>query len=142
MIDTVVLDLDGTLRDWDGSIIRKGLAFAEKHHQLGHALAVVTLAAEPDAEGWLAANFELPFLGPFCRPPGDPRAPALFKYDVAVDLLKADFNVVGAAEDDPKVMWMWQRWARWYNSHTSPATFDLLKVTFSRRRSPGGSFVT
>jgi phosphoglycolate phosphatase-like HAD superfamily hydrolase len=137
MIDTVVLDLDGTLRDWDGSLIRKGMAFAERHHQLGHALAVVTLAAEPDAEAWLAANFTLPFIGPFCRPPGDRRNGPLFKYDVACQLLQQGFNVVGAAEDDAATMWMWQRWARWYSRRTSPATFDLLKVTFSRRQSPG-----
>lgn len=134
MIDTVVLDLDGTLRDWDGSVIGKGLAFAQRHHDAGHALAVVTLADELDAQPWLTASFELPFLGPFCRPPGDRRNGALFKYDVAVDLLRAGFNVVGAAEDDPQCMWMWQRWARWYNNkNTDPATFDLCKVTFSRR---------
>jgi hypothetical protein len=137
MIDTVVLDLDGTLRDWDGSVIGKGLAFAERHHKAGHTLAVVTLADEHDAEYWLEANFTLPYIGPYCRPPGDRRNAALFKYDVACELLHHGFNVIGAAEDDPAVMWMWQRWSRWYNQRTSPATFDLLKITFSRRQSPG-----
>jgi hypothetical protein len=139
MMDTVVLDLDGTLRDWDGSVISKGMAFAEKHHKLGHALAVITLSQASDAQSWLAANFPLPFLGPFCRPPGDRRSAALFKYDVACQLLQNGFNVVGAAEDDVMVAWMWRRWAAWYNRrNTNPAEFDLCKVTFSRRVSASG----
>ena len=133
MIDTVVLDLDGTLRDWDGSVIRKGLTFAEKHHELGHALAIATLSDESEAQSWLAANFTWPFIGPICRPPGDRRNGALFKYDVACQLLRDGFSVVGAAEDDAQVLWMWRRWARWYQQRCTPAEFDLLRVTFSRR---------
>jgi hypothetical protein len=139
MTPAVVLDVDGTLRDWDGSVIGKGLAFAQKHHQLGHAIAIVSLSPASDVQSWLDASFPLPILGPFCRPPGDRRGAALFKYDVACQLLKNGVNVIGAADDDPQVLWMWQRWARWYNRvNLSPAEFDLLKVTFSRRVSGGG----
>jgi len=132
--DTVIVDIDGTLRDWDGSIVEKGMAFAQRHHDLGHVLAIASLRDDVSARAWLADSFPLPFIGPFCRPAGDQRGGPVFKYDVACALLREGYNVVGAVDNDPMTCWMWHRWARWYNrKHTSPAEFDLVKTSFSPR---------
>lgn len=126
MTDVVVLDVDGCLRDWDCSVIDKGMAFAEKHHELGRVLVIASVGES--VQKWLAENFPLPFLGPFCRPVFDDRPAAVFKQALALELENEGYRIVGAADDSARVLRMWQLWA---GERENPESFDLLRTTFS-----------
>lgn len=106
----VILDMDGTLENWDGHPNPVAMEYAERHHSEGRVLVIVT-ARDHDwsyqrTHDWLRKHLHLPFVGPICRPNDDERYACDFKKAI-YDQLSAVYDIVSAIDDDHYVLGMW-----------------------------------
>ena len=106
----VIVDMDGTLCGWDGSVLTGGMVWVEGQHDAGHAIIILTYRDRQswfmDTHLWLRRNLTVPFVGPVCRQPGDNRSAPAFKR-AAFHKLSRQFNIVAAIDDEPEVLAMW-----------------------------------
>lgn len=107
----VIIDMDGTLENWDGHPNPPGLEYAKKHHAEGRVLIILT-ARDHDwsyqrTHDWLVKHLDIPFVGPICRPNDDERYACDFKRHVH-DQLSAVYKIVSAIDDDNYVLQMWR----------------------------------
>lgn len=144
----VILDIDGTLTSWSnktGSVHKQGMAYAQKKHEEGHVLIIVT-ARDRESEGrrtkaWLRKNMPVPYIGPIMRSRSDMRHACDFKSAV-VDSLSSLFDVVGAIDDDQWCLRMYRErggievtealplaWSRTFNGDWLPKSMSTTSFT-------------
>lgn len=81
-------------------------------HYLGHDIVIVTgreRQYEPVSTGWLDQHLPVPYVGPYMRADGDRRPAALVKEEILAELLADGYDVIFAADDDPKNVSMFER---------------------------------
>lgn len=109
--EAVILDMDGTLENWDGWPNPHAMEYAQKHHDEGRVLIIVTARdhewSYKRTHDWLRNHLHLPFVGPICRPADDERYACDFKKHV-YDQLSVVYDVVSAIDDDDYVLGMWR----------------------------------
>lgn len=110
--EAVIVDMDGTLENMDGSINDAGMAYVEEHYRCARTIIVVTARDHEHSfdytHEWLRHFMPVPFIGPFCRAIGDRRHAVEFKRDVHAHL-SGLFEIVGAIDDNPFVLEMWSK---------------------------------
>lgn len=144
--EAVILDMDGTLEDWDGYPNDPAMDYARKHHAAGRVLIIVTARdhewSYQRTHDWLRTHLDLPFVGPICRPADDERYACDFKKHV-YDQLSVVYDIVSAIDDDNYVLGMWRsipglevvqtnystrpsRWSTYnnYNTTRSPSYYE------------------
>lgn len=107
----VILDMDGTLENWDGKPNPPGVDYVNHHHSQDRVIIVIT-ARDHDwsyerTHKWLKNHLTVPFVGPICRPNDDERYACDFKKDV-YERLSHVYDIVGAIDDDSYVLAMWR----------------------------------
>lgn len=109
--EAVIVDMDGTLENWDGSVNDDGMAYVHEHHAAGRVIVIVTARDHETCYArthrWLTEHLAVPFVGPFCRTLTDPRYASAFKQDVC-ERLSHLYRVIGAIDDNPHVLAMWR----------------------------------
>lgn len=109
--EAVILDMDGTLENWDGFPNPHAMEYAKDHHAAGRVLIIVTARdhewSYKRTHDWLRRHLDLPFVGPICRPADDERYACDFKKHV-YDQLSVVYDVVSAIDDDDYVLGMWE----------------------------------
>lgn len=107
----VIIDMDGTLENWDGKPNPPGLEYALKHHSEGRVLVILTARDHEysyrHTHDWLVRHLDVPFVGPICRPADDGRYACDFKRAVH-DQLSSVYEIVSAIDDDHYVLDMWR----------------------------------
>jgi hypothetical protein len=109
--EAVIIDMDGTVENWDGSPNPPGIEYVLHHHAQGRVIIALT-ARDHDwsyhhTHEWLTRHLQIPFVGPFCRPDDDERWACDFKRDVYYQL-SSFYNIVGAVDDNEHVLEMWR----------------------------------
>jgi hypothetical protein len=74
----------------------------------GACWAVTTAAIRLLAENWLRQHLAVPFDGPFHRPDDDLRPDVQVKADIHRYLAR-HYDIVGAVDDNPNVIALWDR---------------------------------
>lgn len=109
--EAVILDMDGTLENWDGHPNPHAFEYAQAHHDKGRVLIIITARdhewSYSRTHDWLRKHLHLPFVGPICRPADDERYACDFKKHV-YDQLSVVYDIVGAIDDDDYVLGMWR----------------------------------
>lgn len=109
--EAVIIDMDGTLENWDGHPNPPGLEYAERHHSEGRVLIILTARDHEwsyrHTHDWLVKHLDIPFVGPICRPADDQRYACDFKRAVH-DQLSSVYDIVSAIDDDNYVLEMWR----------------------------------
>lgn len=109
--EAVIVDVDGTLENWDGVHNKLGMEYVREQHALGRVIIVVTARDHETSynrtHAWLKANLPVPFVGPLCRSLTDRRYASAFKQDV-FERLSALYEIVGAIDDNEWVLDMWR----------------------------------
>lgn len=109
--EAVIIDMDGTLENWDGHPNPPGLEYARKHHAEGRVLIILTARdhewSYQRTHDWLVKHLDIPFVGPICRPADDERYACDFKKHVH-DQLSVMYEIVSAIDDDHYVLSMWR----------------------------------
>jgi hypothetical protein len=109
--EAVILDMDGTLENWDGWPNSHAMEYAQAHHDQGRVLIVITARdhewSYKRTHDWLRDHLHLPFVGPICRPADDERYACDFKKHV-YEQLSAVYDIVSAIDDDGYVLGMWR----------------------------------
>lgn len=107
----VIIDMDGTLENWDGHPNPPGLEYAQRHHAEGRVLIILTARdhewSYQRTHDWLVKHLDIPFVGPICRPADDGRYACDFKRAVH-DQLSSVYEIVSAIDDDNYVLEMWR----------------------------------
>lgn len=151
--EAVILDMDGTLEDWDGYPNDHAMEYAREHHAQGRVLIIVTARdhkwSYKRTHDWLRKHLDLPFVGPICRPADDQRYACDFKKHV-YDQLSVVYDIVSAIDDDHYVLSMWRsipgldvvatsyssrpssRWSGYYGSSTGYTPVTSYGVTRSQ----------
>ena len=109
--EAVIVDVDGTIENWDGRPHTDGMAWVNQQHAAGRVIIVVTARDHGNAyqrtHAWLTRNMTVPFVGPFCRSDDDPRYASAFKQDVHRRLSHL-YKIVAAIDDNLHVLNMWR----------------------------------
>lgn len=109
--EAVIVDMDGTLQNRDGSHNHHGLAFVREHHAADRTILVVTARDHEWSywytREWLDAHLGVPFVGPFCRPMSDRRHCTEFKRAIHLQL-STDYQIVAAIDDNPFILGVWR----------------------------------
>ena len=107
----VILDMDGTLENWDGKPNPPGVEYVNHHHSQDRVIIVITARdhewSYQRTHKWLKDHLAVPFVGPICRPSDDERYACDFKKDV-YERLSHVYDIVGAIDDDNYVLGMWR----------------------------------
>ncbi|MGB5794430.1 MAG: hypothetical protein WBH51_01405 [Mycolicibacter algericus] len=107
----VIVDIDGTLEDWNCLPHPETLKWVKRQHDAGRVVLIVTARDhETDykrTHAWLKRHLHVPFVGPFCRSYDDLRYASEFKRAVYKQL-SGLYEIVGAAEDNRHVIAMWK----------------------------------
>lgn len=110
--EAVIVDMDGTLQNSDGSHNEHGLAFVREHHAANRAILVVTARDHEysyhHTREWLDEHLGVPFAGPFCRRISDRRHCTEFKRAVHLRL-SAKYEIVAAIDDNPFILGVWRQ---------------------------------
>jgi len=107
----VIIDMDGTMENWDGKPNPPAVDYVNHHHAQDRVIIVVT-ARDHDwsyqrTHKWLRDHMTVPFVGPICRPNDDERYACDFKKDV-YERLSHVYDIVSAIDDDNYVLAMWR----------------------------------
>lgn len=109
--EAVILDMDGTLENWDGKPNPPGVEYVNHHHSQDRVIIVITARdhewSYQRTHKWLKDHLTVPFVGPICRPSDDERYACDFKKDV-YERLSHVYDIVGAIDDDNYVLGMWR----------------------------------
>jgi len=109
--EAVIIDMDGTLENWDGHPNPPGLEYALRHHAEGRVLIILTARdhewSYERTHKWLREHLHVPFVGPICRPADDERYACDFKKHV-YENLSVVYDIVSAIDDDNYVLEMWR----------------------------------
>ena len=106
----VIVDMDGTVENWDGRPNPPGIDYVHRHHAEGRVIIVLT-ARDHDwsyshTHDWLVNHLPVPFVGPFCRPDDDERYASDFKRDI-YERLSHVYDIVSVIDDNQHVLDMW-----------------------------------
>lgn len=109
--EAVIIDMDGTMENWDGKPNPPCVEYVDHHHAQDRVIIVVT-ARDHDwsyqrTHKWLRDHMTVPFVGPICRPNDDERYACDFKRDV-YERLSHVYDIVSAIDDDNYVLAMWR----------------------------------
>jgi len=109
--EAVIIDMDGTLENWDGQPNPPGLEYAQRHHDEGRVLIILTARdhewSYQRTHDWLKKHIHMPFVGPICRPADDERYACDFKKAI-YEQLSSVYTIVSAIDDDVYVLDMWR----------------------------------
>jgi hydroxymethylpyrimidine pyrophosphatase-like HAD family hydrolase len=109
--EAVIVDMDGTLENWDGRPHSEGLSYVQHQHAQGRVIIIVTARDHETCyqrtHAWLTRNLTIPFVGPFCRSRDDQRYASAFKEDVFRRLSHL-YKIVSAIDDNKHVLNMWR----------------------------------
>lgn len=131
--EAVLIDIDGCILDWGDVANLELRAWAKKHYDAGRALIIITARERWDLTrsfNTMMRAFPYPWTMLITRAPDDPCYACEYKR-LKAEWLSEQYEIVGAADDDPYVNTMYEWWAQEY--FENPADFDHLKTSYSTR---------